>query len=106
MILLTRPPSTISTTSMVSSSVTRIPCTNSPSSKAGEHLIDLRPPPWDHTGFIPTSLKQHDIARERSLQPLVGHGVTAVLHDDRFAIEVGGCTASASARIVVAPCGR
>jgi hypothetical protein len=55
--LFTWPPSTISTTSMVSASVTRMPCTNSPflPSRASSSSI-CGPPPCTTTGFMPTSL--------------------------------------------------
>ena len=53
--LFTRPESTISTTSTVASSVTRLPFTNSDliSSLPSISLI-MGPPPWTITGFTPT----------------------------------------------------
>ena len=55
--LLTGPPSTISTMSMVSRSVTRMPWTNTPSlpTRFSRSLI-CGPPPCTITGFMPTSL--------------------------------------------------
>src|SRR5882762_2596657 len=55
--LLTWPPSTISTTSMVSLSVTRMPCTNSPFLPRRASSCSIwGPPPCTTTGFMPTSL--------------------------------------------------
>src|SRR3954462_1220450 len=55
--LLTWPPSTISTTSMVSASVTRMPCTNSPFLPRRVRSCSIcGPPPCTTTGFMPTSL--------------------------------------------------
>ena len=53
--LLTVPDSTISTTSIVAASVTRLPLTNSDliSSLSRSALI-IGPPPWTITGLIPT----------------------------------------------------
>ena len=58
MALFTSPPSTISTTSMVSSSVTRIPPTNSLFLPIRvSHSPICGPPPCTTTGFIPTHLR-------------------------------------------------
>src|SRR5579864_3441343 len=57
--LLTWPPRTISTTSIVSASDTRMPCTNSPflPMRASSSSI-CGPPPCTITGFMPTSLSR------------------------------------------------
>ena len=55
--LFTVPPRTISTTSMVSASVTRMPCTNSPFLPRRLSTLSIcGPPPCTTTGFMPTSL--------------------------------------------------
>ena len=54
--LLTRPPSTICTTSMVAESVTRMPSTkrvSMPSLASSAPICG--PPPWTTMGFMPTS---------------------------------------------------
>ena len=57
MSLLTAPPSTISTTSMVAASVTRMPCTNSLLMLSSLSIFSIcGPPPWTTTGFMPTNL--------------------------------------------------
>ena len=54
--LLTRPPSTISTTSIVSESVTRMPSTNRVSLPMRSSSLPIcGPPPCTTTGFTPTS---------------------------------------------------
>ena len=56
MSLLTAPPSTISTTSMVAASVTRMPWTNSLwMSRRFSSCSICGPPPCTTTGFMPTS---------------------------------------------------
>ena len=88
MSLLTRPPSTISTTSMVSRSVTRMPCTNSPFLPTRFSMSSIcGPPPWTTTGFMPTSFSNTTSRAKECLQLLVGHGVAAVLDDDGLAVE-------------------
>ena len=53
--LLTRPASTISTTSIVASSVTRLPFTHSLSTPRRLSIsLIIGPPPWTTTGFTPT----------------------------------------------------
>src|SRR5881296_2876857 len=86
--LLTWPPSTISTTSIVSASVTRMPWTNSPflpirascSSicKKGEFVQGMR---------VTDKLQQHHVVGEAALEQLLGHCVAAVLDDDGLAVE-------------------
>ena len=54
--LFTEPPNTISTTSMVSASVTRMPCTNSPCLPTFSNMwLICGPPPCTTMGFIPHS---------------------------------------------------
>src|SRR5438067_2451266 len=56
--LFTWPPSTISTTSMVSASVTRMPWMNSPFLPSRARSCSIcGPPPCTTTGFMPTSLR-------------------------------------------------
>ena len=86
--LLTCPPSTISTTSIVSASVTRMPWTNSPFLPTRFSSSSIcGPPPCTIDRIHADQLEQHDVAREAFLQLLVGHGVAAVLDDDRLAVE-------------------
>jgi hypothetical protein len=50
-------------------------------------IVDLRAAAVHDHGIHPDQLEQHDVARERLFQLLVGHGVAAVLDDDRPAVE-------------------
>ncbi len=86
--LFTWPPSTISTTSMVSASVTRMPCTNvALHAEARERGLDLRAAAVHHHRVHADQLEQHHVAREIRLQHVVGHGVAAELDDDGLAVE-------------------
>ena len=93
--LLTSPPSTISTTSMVSLSVTRMPSMNSAFlAEAFQQLADLRTAAVHHHRIDADQLHQHDVAGEAALELLVHHGVAAVLDDHGLAAEtadVGQC---------------
>ena len=52
-----------------------------------QQVVDLRAAAMNDDGIHPDQLEQHDVAREAFLQLLVGHGVAAVLDDDRLAVE-------------------
>jgi hypothetical protein len=65
-----------------------MPCTNSPFLPSlREHLLDLRAAAVHDHRIHADQLEQHHVAREARLQRVVGHGVAAVLHDDRLAVE-------------------
>jgi hypothetical protein len=67
--LLTLPPSTISTTSMVCESVTRMPSTNSlRCPELLQQAADLRPPAVDHDRVHSHEFHQHDVAGEALVQ--------------------------------------
>ena len=77
-------PSTISTTFITRSSVTRIPCRNS----LWMPILDSRspicgPPPWTMTGFMPTSFSMTTSRAKPAFSVRFGHRVAAVLDDDR-----------------------
>ena len=85
--LLIRPASTISTTSTVAASLTRLPSTNSErmSSRFSMSLI-IGPPPWTTTGltlhcFISTTSRANS-----SIAASLAHGVAAELDDDGGAV--------------------
>src|SRR5262245_39880103 len=85
---LMRPPSTISTTSRVSSSVTRMPWMNSlclPSFCRSGPICG--PCAVHHDRVHPDQLQQHDVLGEVLLQRDVGHRVAAVLHHDGAVVE-------------------
>ena len=85
----TSPASTHSTTSIVSSSVTRMPWMNSPFLPSlAERLLDLRPAAVHHHRVHADQLEQHHVLGEVLLQRRVGHGVAAVLDDDGLAVEL------------------
>src|SRR5205807_1044390 len=70
--LLTWPPSTISTTSIVSASVTRMPWTNSPFLPMRASCSSIcGPPPCTITGFMPTSFSSTTAAAFRLHAPCV-----------------------------------
>ena len=86
--LFTWPPSTISTTSMVSSSVTRMPWMNSPFLPTRVSMFSIcGPPPLHHHHVHAVTSFNSTTSREALLQVLVGHRVAAVLHDDGLAVE-------------------
>ena len=85
----TSPASTHSTTSIVSSSVTRMPWMNLPFlPSAAERLLDLRAAAVHHHRVHADQLEQHHVLGEILLQRRVGHGVAAVLDDDGLAVEL------------------
>src|SRR4029078_6619877 len=68
--LFTLPPSHISTTSIVSASVTRIPCTNSPFLPSLVRSCSIcGPPPCTNTGFMPTSFSSTTSYAKSRLRP-------------------------------------
>ena len=52
-----------------------------------QQLVDLRAAAVHHHRIHAHQLEQHHVARERSLQRCVGHGVAAVLDDDGLVVE-------------------
>ena len=86
---LTRPPSTISTTSMVC-------CIGDPHAadelrgdvQSLQQVTDLRPAAVNHDGIQPDQLQQHDVPGEGVLQRLVDHGVAAIFDDQRAAVKL------------------
>ena len=53
----------------------------------GQRVSICGPPPCTTTGFMPTSFSSTTSSREAVLQRRLGHGVAAVLDDDRLAVE-------------------
>ncbi len=85
----TSPPSTHSTTSIVSSSVTRMPWMKWPFLPSLlSASLDLRSAAVHHHRVHAHQLEQHHVLGEVVLQRGVGHGVAAVLDDDGLAVEL------------------
>ena len=86
--LLTLPTRTISTTSMVSSSVTRMPSTNCDSFPSCFRTAPIwGPPPWTITGLMPMNFIRTMSRAKDFFERVVHHGVAAVLDDDGLVVE-------------------
>jgi hypothetical protein len=79
------PVSTISTTSIAASSVTRKPSTKEEGIEPLQHRADLRAAAMHHDGIDARLLHQHDVLREM-LGDAAFHGVAAIFHDDGLAV--------------------
>ncbi len=85
----TWPASTHSTTSIVSSSVTRMPWMKVPFLPIfGEGVLDLRAAAVHHHRVHADELEQHHVFREVLLQRRIGHRIAAVLDHDGLAVEL------------------
>ena len=81
-------PSTISTTFITRSSVTRMPCRNSLLMPILlQEVADLRAAAVHDDRIHADELQHHDVAREAGLELRLGHRVAAVLDDDRLVVE-------------------
>ena len=84
----TRPPSTISTTSSVSSSVTRMPWMKSDLlADFLQQAGDLRPAAMHDDRVHAHQFQQHHVLGEGLHQMPLGHGVAAILDDDGLVVE-------------------
>ncbi len=80
----TLPTRTIRAMSSVSASVTRRPSRNSDSLPSLAMSAPIwGPPPWTTTTRMPDRVHEDDVLGELHGEQGVGHGVAAVLHDDR-----------------------